>query len=204
MNRKLWPNLLSATRIALMPAVLAAGLAGSRLWFVILITVSLATDMLDGFFARRFNAFTDFGRKLDSAADYLTMMTGIASIALLWPEIMRRELPWVMAGLAAFFAVIVLGFVRLGHAPCYHTWATKVGVVLCPLTLIPLLNDWTAMPFHSAMSLLILAGMEEVAIALLLPKHVGEMPTLWHAWRERRGGGGQNAGGRTRDTAGQG
>src|SRR3954469_7681948 len=117
LNRKLWPNLLSGTRIALMPAVLTVAMAGSRLWFCVLVAASLLTDAFDGFLARRFNAFSEFGRKLDSMADYLTMITGLAGIALLWPHIVHRELPWIGAGLAAFFAVIVYGFIRLGRAP---------------------------------------------------------------------------------------
>ena len=140
-TRKTWPNLLSGARIALMPAVLTAAMAGSRQWFLILVGASLLTDALDGFLARRFNAFSDFGRKLDSAADYLTMMTGLAGIALLWPDIVRRELPWIVAGLAAFFGVIVFGFVRLGRAPCYHTWAAKAGVVGCARSMIPLRTE---------------------------------------------------------------
>lgn len=186
MNPKLWPNILSATRIVLMPAVLTSALAGSRPWFIALLAAALATDALDGFLARRLHAFTDFGRKLDSAADYVTMVTGIAGIALLWPEIMRRELPWVVSGLAAFFAVVVYGFVRLGRAPCYHTWASKVGVVACAFSLIPLLAEWTAAPFHVAMVLLILAGAEEMTIAVLVPWHTGEVASAWHAWRLRR------------------
>src|SRR5438045_1214167 len=106
-NPKLWPNLLSATRIALMPAVLTAALSQSRRWFLVLLIIALATDAMDGFLARRLNAYSDFGRKLDSAADYLTMIVGLAGIALLWPEIMHRELVWVVSGLAAFFAVVV-------------------------------------------------------------------------------------------------
>jgi phosphatidylglycerophosphate synthase len=169
-----------------MPAVLTSALAGSRPWFVVLLTAGLATDALDGFLARRLNAFTDFGRKLDSAADYLTMVTGIAGIAILWPEIMRRELPWVVAGLAAFFMVVVYGFVRLGRAPCYHTWASKLGVVACAFSLIPLLAEWTAVPFHAAISFQIVAGVEEMIIAVLVPSHTGEMASVWHAWRLRR------------------
>lgn len=186
MNPKLWPNLLSGTRIALMPAVLTAALAGSRLWFVVLLVASLSTDALDGFLARRLNAFSDFGRKLDSAADYLTMIVGISGIALLWPEIMRRELPWVVAGLAAFFAVVVYGLVRLGRAPCYHTWGAKFGTMACALSLIPLLAGWSAVPFHVVIVLQVLAGLEEMLIALLIPEHTGEVPSLWHAWRLRK------------------
>ncbi len=184
--KKNLPNILSGARIALMPAVLLAAISGSRLWFMVLLAAALSTDALDGFFARRFNAFTDFGRKLDSAADYLTMLVGISGIALLWPEIMKRELPWVMAGVGAFFAVIVYGFIRLGRAPCYHTWLSKIGVVGCAFSLIPLLAGWTAVPFHVAIVVLVVTGVEEMAIALLVPQHTGEVATVWHAWRLRR------------------
>lgn len=186
MNPKRWPNVLSGVRIALMPAVLSVAIAGSRFWFVVLIAASLLTDALDGFLARRLNAFTDFGRKLDSAADYLVMVTGLAGIALLWPEIVRRELAWVVAGLAAFFLVIVYGFVRLGRAPCYHTWASKAGVIACALSLVPLLTEVSAVPWHAAIVLLIAAAIEELAIAMLVPSHVGEVATVWHAVQLRR------------------
>jgi phosphatidylglycerophosphate synthase len=185
-NRKSWPNLLSAGRIALMPALLTAALLGSRAWFVALLVSSLATDLLDGFLARRFDAFSDFGRKLDSAADYLTLTTGLAGIALLWPEIMRRELPWVISGLVVFFAVMVLGVLRFGVAPCHHTWAAKVGTAGCALALMPLLAGWSATPFHVMMVVQILAGFEGAAIILLVPETRGEVATLWHAWRGRR------------------
>jgi phosphatidylserine synthase len=189
-DRKLWPNLLSGTRIALMPAVLLAAIFGSKPWFVILLAASLTTDALDGFLARRLNAFSDFGRKLDSAADYLTLMTGLAGIALLWPESVRRELPWIATGLGAFFGVIVFGFIRLGRAPCYHTWAAKLGAIGCSLSMIPLLSGWSAGPFHVMIGLQVLAALEEVVIIMLIPKHEGEIATLWHAWRLRRSGGG--------------
>lgn len=187
MDRKRWPNLLSATRIALMPAVLAAASLGSKPWFVALIATSLATDALDGFLARRFNAFSDFGRKLDSAADYVTMLGGLAGIALLWPEDVHREQAWIVTGLSAFFLVVVYGLIRLGRAPCYHTWASKVGAVACALSLVPLLAGWAAWPFHVVIGFEVLSALEEMAIAILIPHHVGEMPTVWHAWRERQG-----------------
>ena len=186
MNPKRWPNLLSGARIALMPAVLLAAMAGSQRWFLILVAASLATDALDGFLARRLNAFSDFGRKLDSAADYLTMITGLAGIAILWPEIVRRELPWIAAGLTAFFGLIVFGFVRLGHPLCYHTWAAKAGVAGCALSMIPLLTGWSATPFHLMVVLQIFGAVEEVIISLLIPNYVGEMATVWHALRLRK------------------
>jgi phosphatidylglycerophosphate synthase len=187
-NPKRLPNLLSGARIALMPGVLLAALLGSRRAFVALIAVSLATDALDGFLARRLNAFSDLGRKLDSAADYVTLMTGVAGIAVLWPEAMQREIPWVAAGLCAFFAVLVFGFAKFGRPLGYHTWATKALAIAMAASMIPLLSGRTATPFHVLVLAQFVASAEQIAIALIVPNHVGEMPTLYHAWKLRRSG----------------
>lgn len=180
------PNLLSAARLLLMPTALMAALVGSKPWFVVLLAVALLTDAIDGPIARWLRAESDFGRKLDSAADYVTLLSGVAGIAILWADIMNRELPWVAAGLTMFFAVIVYGFTRLGRAPCYHTWLAKFSAVACALSLVPLLAEWTEAPFHIAIGLLILGGIEELVIISLVPWHEGQVATAWHAWRMRR------------------
>jgi phosphatidylglycerophosphate synthase len=185
-NPKLWPNLFSGARLVLMPAALLAAIGGSKPWFIALLVVGLGTDAIDGFLARRLNAYSDFGRKLDSAADYVAMITGLAGIALLWPETVKRELVWIVTGLAAFFAVIVYGFARLGRAPCYHTWLSKAGAVGIALALIPLLAGGASWPFHATIVLEVISALEEMTIVLLIPGHVGEVPTLWHALRIRR------------------
>lgn len=185
-SRSSLPNLLSAVRILLMPTALVVAMAGSKLWFAVLLAIALATDALDGFVARKLHAESEFGRKLDSAADYLTLLTGLAGIALLWPDIMRRELPWVAAGLTMFFAVIVYGLLRLGRAPCYHTWIAKIAAVGCGLSLVPLLMGYSAAPLHWALALQIIGGFEELLIIYLVPWHEGELRTVWHALKLRR------------------
>lgn len=186
MRRTFWPNLISALRIGLMPAALSAALLGARGWFLALIAAALATDAVDGFVARRLDAASELGRKLDSAADYLVLLVGLPGIALLWPAEVQRELPWILTGLAAFFVAIAHGFLRLGRAPCYHTWAAKAGTLGCALSLIPLLGGGPAWPFHAAIGLQVGAALEGIAIAWLVPGHEGVMPTVWHAWRRRR------------------
>lgn len=188
MTRKIWPNVFTALRVALAPAVLMMAMAGSRRGFIILLAIALSTDAIDGILARLLRADTDFGRKFDSLADYLMMLTGVAGIALLWPEIVRRELVWIASALGAFFAAVIYGFVRVGRAPCYHTWASKALAVLAALSVIPLLAEWSATPFHVVVVLQVIGGLEEMVIAVLVPHHVGEMPTVWHAWKVRTSG----------------
>jgi phosphatidylglycerophosphate synthase len=186
MGKSSWPNILSATRIALMPAVLTTAIAGWRGWFVALLVIALATDALDGFIARRLRAYSELGRKLDSVADYLTLFVGLAGLALLWPDVVRRELGWIAAALMAFFAAVIYGLLRLGRAPFYHTWGSKAAAVACALSLVPLLGGGSAAPFHVVVVFQVAVGLEEVAIEMLVPWHKGEMPTAWHAWRLRR------------------
>lgn len=186
MSKSSVPNWLSVLRIVLAPAWVAAAVLGAKAWFIALLATGLLTDGLDGYLARRLKAESELGRKLDSVADYVTMITGIAGIALLWPDIMRRELPWVIAALVMFFAVVIYGLVRLGRAPCYHTWAAKTFAVACAVSLVPLLAGWAAWPFHVAVTLQILGGVEEMMIVRLVPEHRGEVATVWHALRMRR------------------
>jgi hypothetical protein len=87
--------------------------------------------------------------------------------------------------MCAFFAVLVFGFARFGRPLGYHTWATKVLALAMALSLIPLLGNRSALPFHVLVVLQFLASAEQIAIALLLPMHRGEMPTVWHAYRVR-------------------
>lgn len=148
----------------------------------------LVTDALDGFLARRLKAQSELGRRLDSVGDYLTVAAGVAGMALLWPEIVRREWAWFAVGVAGYSAVIVFGLVRWGRIPGYHTWASKAVAVMFAVSLVPLLAGWAAWPFHAVIGLQVLTGVEELAIARMLPGRSGEVPTLWHARRWRREG----------------
>lgn len=154
---------------------------------MLLFGAMLVTDALDGFLARWLKAQSELGRRLDSAGDYLTVAAGAAGIALLWPEIVRREWAWFAVGVVSYSAVIVYGLVRWKRVPGYHTWASKTVAVMFAVALVPLLGGWAAWPFRMVMALQVLTGVEELAIAFMLPGRSGEMPTIWHARRLRLG-----------------
>ena len=179
------PKLLSAARLALVPVMVAFALAGSHFWFLALLAAALLTDAVDGWYARTFDAASDLGRRLDSWADYALTLAAAGGIVVLWPHVISREIWWFLAGIAGYFSVIVYGLVRFGAPPSYHTWAAKAGAIAIPLTLIPLLSGWTPWPFRVAMAFEVLVGIEGLLIAWTLPRHRGEMASLWHARRVR-------------------
>jgi phosphatidylglycerophosphate synthase len=183
------PNLVSSLRLvcsAAIVVVVAAG--GTRPWFLGLLAVALLSDAVDGPLARRLNAVSDLGRRIDSWGDYAMLSAGSYGLWVLWPEVIHREIHWLVAGLASCYAIVIYGLVRHSRILAYHTMASKVLAVALPLAVAVLLAGWSAVPIHVVITLNILAAVEELAIAIVLPGFSGEMPSLWHAIRRRRQG----------------
>ena len=67
------PNLLSLVRLALIPLIVwLYCLKQEYIWAVAVVVLSGATDVIDGFIARKYNMISDFGKILDPIADKLT------------------------------------------------------------------------------------------------------------------------------------
>ncbi len=181
------PNLLSLLRLGCAPVMLAvAWLAGSRVWFLALLGLMLLTDAFDGFLARRWNVESDLGRRLDSWGDYVGTVATVLGIWRLWPDVIRTEWPWFATILAGCIGIVAYGLASRGSLLGYHTWLAKGLAIVLPPAVFVLLAGWAAWPFHAAVGLLLLCGIEEMAIAVVLPGYSGHMPSFWHAWRNRK------------------
>ena len=135
------PNAISVVRIALVPLWLAvalavrssslAGVAPSRLPLVGILLALGASDLVDGFLARRFGLATNLGAVLDAVADKLAQIAIVTFLALLGtPSI--GELPrslWFV--LVARDIVLAIGWttIRLarGHVRAEHRWHGKLS-----------------------------------------------------------------------------
>ena len=88
------PNILSITRIILIPVYLYYFINANYLTAGILFSISAITDFFDGYIARKYDAVTDLGRILDPFADKLTIISIL--IALLISEIIPRFIPIIL------------------------------------------------------------------------------------------------------------
>ena len=80
------PNLLSAFRLLLIPAIVWLYFARQEYgWAVALLALSGVTDIADGYIARKYNMVTDLGKVLDPVADKLTQGAVIFCLALRFP-----------------------------------------------------------------------------------------------------------------------
>jgi cardiolipin synthase (CMP-forming) len=147
------PNLLSSLRVALAPGMLGAAYSNSKTGFLLLLGIALVTDALDGFFARRWDARSDMGRRLDHWGDALTMILGAVGIYFLWP--LKIESEW-QASLLALVGYAVLGIDRLWRRPDLERTPTVVGrisALLVPISLVLLIAEWSPWPFRAAATL---------------------------------------------------
>ncbi len=77
------PNILTMTRIAAIPVLVALLTSPSRaagFWGTVVFALASITDWLDGYFARRMGIVTIFGKFLDPIADKLMVMAALIMI----------------------------------------------------------------------------------------------------------------------------
>lgn len=88
------PNMLSVVRLGLIPVFLWLYCRKQEYsWAAGVVVLSGVTDVLDGFIARRWNMVSDLGKMLDPAADKLTQLALILSLATRYPGV------WHLLGL---------------------------------------------------------------------------------------------------------
>ena len=155
-------------------------------FFLACLIASLATDFLDGLLARALKQTSETGAKLDSWADFSTMLAVSFCAWKLWPEVIRREACFVVAALASYTVAVLCGFLKYRRLTSYHTWTGKVAAVLLGTATPLLLAGGPSWPFELAAPALVLAGLEEIAMTSVLPEWRANVPSLWHALKLSR------------------
>ncbi|RKF20367.1 CDP-alcohol phosphatidyltransferase family protein [Alginatibacterium sediminis] len=86
MTTKDFPNIVSSFRFFMMPAGIYLALNGkNELFFITLISMQL-TDFLDGFLARKLDAQSELGSKLDILGDSCSYLTGAVGLFVFLPD----------------------------------------------------------------------------------------------------------------------
>lgn len=179
------PNAVTALRIlGSIPLLFIAPLSAP---FFILYALCGASDLLDGMLARRLGAVSQWGQKLDSAADLLFF--GVVLVRLL-PIL---DLPsWALWWIAAITALRLLslgaGFLRCRRPVLLHTYANKAAGLL--LFCFPVLyaafglNGAVLLPCAAAT----LSSLEELLLNLTAPEPDRDVKSLLCVQRPRQTG----------------
>ena len=186
MTKTTLPNKISIARIVLTPLLIPIGLARWELLFLVLLALLLISDFLDGFLARRLHQETRLGSQLDTAGDVLLTIFSIAGGWLLWPERVEPEAVFFfsMLGLLGLSGLICL--IKYRHFPTYHAWSAKISTAVAGTGVWILFAGITPWVFRIAIGVLAFSAVEEILITLILPAWRPNVPTVFHALRERR------------------
>ncbi|NLO83359.1 MAG: CDP-diacylglycerol--glycerol-3-phosphate 3-phosphatidyltransferase [Clostridiales bacterium] len=78
------PNMLTAVRFFLIPVFVFVfynpGINNNIFWALVVFVIAGATDLLDGYIARKYNLITKWGKLMDPLADKLMLLTVLISL----------------------------------------------------------------------------------------------------------------------------
>ena len=180
------PNQFSLFRLIAAPFLLYFAWIGEAAPFLILLAVSLVSDALDGYLARRWHQESELGTKLDSWGDLANYLLVPLCAWWLWPEIIRREFAIFWLVIANFFVPLLFGLLKFHKIPGYHTWMAKFAALLMVPAIYLLFLDITPWPFRIAAMIHLLMAIEEISITLYLNTLESNVKTIWHLIRKNR------------------
>lgn|GEM_PF-278388 len=181
------PNAISLARLLSVPVLVWLAVQGWANLFAALLIVALASDLLDGWVARRFNAVSRLGAVLDSLADMALTLVILLGIWLLHPVVYEQD-GWIIRSLvAAWFLAHCASLWRYGRLASFHTWLVRIGIALFNLFAVILLvfNYYPWLLYVSA-SLSLLGVIEHFILLALLPQWTPNIPGgVFAVWRNR-------------------
>ena len=181
-----WPNRITLARLLLSPTMILFGQWGHRQTFLILFAVLLASDMLDGFLARRLKQQTEIGSQLDTAGDVMMCITVMIGGWFIWPDLMINEAIFFLSTIAMLGVSGLTALIKFRHLPSYHTWTAKCSTALLGIGVWFLFAEITPWIFRIAVGALAASAIEEIGITLLSKQWHANVPTIFHAWKQSK------------------
>lgn len=164
------PNLLSLLRIALVPILALAAAFNQADLFLLVLAISLLSDLLDGYFARKLDQVTELGARLDSWGDMATYAMMIMGLYLIWPTVFNQQFILLIAATLSYVLPVIIALFRFGNFPSYHTWGAKLAALLiAPAFYLLILNDQQLF-FRFVIIFHVIVALEEIAITFFLKK----------------------------------
>ena len=148
------PNILTVIRFIFIPFIIVSIIYENYIGTIILFTLSSATDVLDGYIARHFNAISDVGKLLDPLADKLTQLSILLTLSI------KGVIPfWIVIILLLKEIIMIVGasFLYGKNFVVSSRWYGKLTTVLIYLAVISSLFIRTFNLYHFDIYIYILA-----------------------------------------------
>ena len=118
------------SRLLLSPFSIVLILLDEEKWFAAFILILFATDMVDGSLARCTGSVSTKGARLDSLADFLTIIFTIIGSLYFQYKFFSNHVCAISFTIIFYFLSIFLGFGRYGKLSSFHTYLSKFSALL--------------------------------------------------------------------------
>ena len=161
------PNILSLYRLFSFPFVLLIAIKGYQNLFVILLTINLITDILDGFIARVFKMETKIGARLDSYADFGTYILAIVGIIIFKSIYFEPHIFSIIIYFLSFLLPYFFSLIKFRKMPSLHLYSSKVAAYIQGIFFFILFvvnfNEWL---YYITIIFAIISFIEEVLVQI--------------------------------------
>ena len=183
------PLALTTLRVLLALLMIVLALDGaSPFAFVTCLSAALLSDIFDGITARRYGVASAALRRYDSTADTIFYLSATFAVWLLYPEALRANIIGLVLLFGLELARYALDFYKFGRETSYHMWSAKVWNLTMFAAFVALLGfGFSGWLFTLAIWFGVAADLEGLFATLLLHVWTYDIPTVWHAYRLRRG-----------------
>ena len=187
------PNVISVLRLGSVPVLAWLAWNGADRVFAWLLVVAGATDMLDGWLARKYGWVSRIGAVLDSAADIAMVMVVLLGVWTMRAEVFVEHGLIVWAVVVIWSITILLGLLRYRRLTSFHTGFTRVGLMMFGVFIVVLFfHGFVPWVLYACGTVCFIAGVESFILVLLIdewrPNIRGGLPAVLRERRNRDGG----------------
>jgi len=142
---------------------------------------------VDGVLARLLRATSALGAQLDSVADSLLFFITVTGTIVFHPDDVRAHAIAFALVPAAWLAENCAALVRYGRLSSFHTYLSRAaGVAMGLFVAVLFVRGMDARLLHAAVTLVLLATVEEFVLLWMLPGWTANVRGLYWVRRERR------------------
>lgn len=193
-SRLAWlPNAITLTRLASLPVLTWMAFRGMHGAFAALLLPALASDVADGWVARRLAAESALGATLDSVADILLVVVMVYAIWPLHPYVYQQH-GWVIITVVLIWIFAhAASLLRYGRLASFHTRLIRTGIFSFSLfAAILFLFEFVPALLYLAAIICTLGAVEHFVLLALVPRWTpnlhGGVPEALRRRRNRPGG----------------
>ena len=183
-------NLITLYRIVTFPILVFLAIRQEIDIFKWLLLASFFTDAIDGFIARKYNATSILGSKLDSIGDDLTILAAAIGLSITRFDFVSEQALVFIALFALFLIQVGLSFYRYKKISTFHTYLAKIAAVVTAIFFLScfFLESISYPLFHAAAVVTGIELLEEILLVVMIRDYRSNVKGLYWALRHGRKG----------------